>query len=120
MTSTKTKLTPKRAEFVRHYLLDLNATKAAKRAGYSARTAQRTGSELLCFPLVAAAIETAKADRSERTGIAADRVLQELAAIAFADAPSSAWVSSRTMRRRCEKDASITDRALAVAIVQVP
>lgn len=78
------RLNPKQARFVEEYLKDLNATRAAKDAGYSARRASELGYQLLQHPTVAAAIQEAKQVRSERTQITADRVLEEIAAIAFA------------------------------------
>ncbi|ALV06690.1 terminase small subunit [Roseateles depolymerans] len=71
--------------FVDEYLIDLNASKAALRAGYSAKTAGRIGSYLLEKPKVAAAIEEAMKERANRTNITADRILQELARVAFFD-----------------------------------
>lgn len=79
------KLTPKQERFVQEYLIDLNATQAAIRAGYSQRTARQIGDENLSKPDISAAIQAAKAARSERTHITQDRVLQELARIAFFD-----------------------------------
>lgn len=78
-------LTPKQQVFVREYLLDLNATAAARRAGYSERTADRIGPELLGKNWVAAAIAAAQAERAERTQVTADRVLTELARIGLSD-----------------------------------
>lgn len=78
-------LTPKQERFVQEYLIDLNATQAAVRAGYSERTANEQGSRLLANVSVRSAIEAAKAARIERTHITQDRVLQELARIAFFD-----------------------------------
>lgn len=78
-------LTPKQARFVEEYLVDLNASAAAERAGYSPRTAYSIGGQLLAKPEVAAALEAAKAARSERTAITADRVLEELGRIGFSD-----------------------------------
>ncbi|WP_322994242.1 terminase small subunit [Castellaniella sp.] len=78
-------MNPKQAAFVREYLVDTNATQAAIRAGYSRRTAQRIGSENLSKPVIAAAIEKAMLERAERTGVTTDRVVQELANLAFFD-----------------------------------
>jgi phage terminase small subunit len=78
-------LTVKQQRFVDEYLVDPNATQAALLAGYSKRSAAAIGFENLQKPAVAAAIDEARAARSERTGITADRVLNELAKIAFAD-----------------------------------
>lgn len=79
------KLTPKQAEFVRQYLVDLNATQAAIRAGYSEKTANEQGARLLANVSVSQAIAAAQAKREQRTEITADRVVAELAKIAFAD-----------------------------------
>lgn len=79
------KLTPKQARFAEEYLIDLNATQAATRAGYSAKTANEQGARLLANVSVRSAIEAGQAERSARTHITQDRVLQELARIAFFD-----------------------------------
>ena len=68
-------LTAKQERFISEYLVDLNATQAAIRAGYSKRTAQRIGSENLFKPLIAAAIAAGKAKQAKRTEITADYVL---------------------------------------------
>lgn len=81
----KNQLTPRQAAFVREYLIDLNATQAAIRAGYSEKTANRTASENLSKPDIAAAIQAAQKARAQRTEITADRVVQELAKLAFAN-----------------------------------
>lgn len=78
------KLTPKQAVFVDEYLLDLNATQAAIRAGYSADSAASIGEENLKKPEIAAAVRRAMDNRAERTRIAQDRVVEELKAIGFA------------------------------------
>ena len=78
-------LTPKQEAFVREYLVDLNATQAAIRAGYSAKRADAIGHENLRKPEIADAVSAAMKVREKRTGITADRVLLELARIAFFD-----------------------------------
>lgn len=75
----------KQAQFVKEYLIDLNATQAAIRAGYSAKTADRIGPELLGKTCVAEAIRLEMEARSKRTEISQDRVLQEYAKLAFLD-----------------------------------
>ncbi len=70
---------------MQEYLLDLNATQAAIRAGYSAKTARQQGARLLAEAAIEAAIREAQAARSQRTGITADRVLAELELLAFSD-----------------------------------
>lgn len=78
-------MTPKQQRFVDEYLIDLNATQAAIRAGYSAKTANEQGARLLANVSVRNAVSEAKAKRSKETGIDAAWVLSRLAAEAFAD-----------------------------------
>jgi len=70
---------------VREYLIDLNAAAAARRAGYSERTARQMGDENLSKPDIAAAIAAAQAERAERTKVDSDWVLKRLADEADAD-----------------------------------
>ena len=79
------KLTDKQARFVEEYLVDLNATQAAIRAGYSEKTANEQGPRLLVNVSVSQAIAKAQLARSKRTEVTQDRVVKELAKIAFAD-----------------------------------
>lgn len=79
-------LTEKQKRFVAEYLVDLNATEAAKRAGYSEKTAYSIGFENLKKPEIQDAIQAAMDARSERTGITQDMVIRELAAIGFSKA----------------------------------
>lgn len=76
-------MTKKQKRFIEEYLIDLNATQAAIRAGYSPDTAKAIGCENLTKPDIRAHIDRAMAERSKRTGVNADRVVQELAKIAF-------------------------------------
>lgn len=78
-------LTAKQKRFVQEYLVDLNATQAAIRAGYSAKTASETGYDNLRKPQIAAAIEKAMNKREKRTEITQDMVLQRWWTIATAD-----------------------------------
>lgn len=70
-------LTAKQALFVQEYLVDLNASKAAVRAGYSERNAAKYASDLMQLPHVQAAVTEAFAARAERTKITADYVLAQ-------------------------------------------
>lgn len=79
------KLTAKQQMFVKEYLVDLNATQAAKRAGYSAKRADAIGYELLRKPEIAAAVQEAMNERAKRVEITGDRVLQEIGKLAFAN-----------------------------------
>ncbi len=82
-------LTPKQARFVEEYLIDLNASQAAIRAGYSAKTAYSVGHENLSKPEIAAAIQKEQAARSERTGITQDEVIRGLKKEATLDGEDS-------------------------------
>lgn len=79
-------MTPKQQQFVREYLVDLNATQAAIRAGYSEASAQQIAAENLCKPVVAAAVAAELEARAERTAITADKVLAQWWQIATANA----------------------------------
>ncbi len=70
------KLTPKQEAFVREYLVDLNATQAAIRAGYSPKTAQEQASRLLSNVMVMDAISAGKAARAQKLEVTAEQVLQ--------------------------------------------
>ncbi len=72
------KMTAKQERFVAEYLIDLNATQAAIRAGYAEKGAAVEGSRLLANPKVAAAVAAAQAARSERTEITQDYVLNTI------------------------------------------
>ena len=78
-------MTEKQKRFVEEYLIDLNATQAAIRAGYSVKNADKIGSELLGKTGVQKAVSEAIAERSRRTGVNQDRVVRELARIAFSN-----------------------------------
>ena len=88
------RLTEKQKRFVEEYLLDLNATQAAIRAGYSEKTAQEQSSRLLSNVMVQEAVQKAVADRSARTEITQDAVLRELAAIGFSRATDFAKITA--------------------------
>lgn len=85
LAAPRRSLTPKQTMFVQEYLVDLNATQAAIRAGYSAKTAEQQGSRLLMNVEVAAAVQAHMDKRATSTGITADRVLKEIAKLAFFD-----------------------------------
>lgn len=100
-------MTKKQKRFVEEYLIDLNATQAAIRAGYKAGNAQRAseiGSELLQKTPVSEAIRKAMAERSRRTGVNADRVVQELAKIAFVNAVEVIDTKTATIKEDASED----------------
>lgn len=97
-------LTEKQKIFVKEYLIDLNATQAAIRAGYSAKTADQIGFQLLNKTSVSEEIKKEMAKRSKRTGINADRVLNELARIAFANAKDVIDFENASIRENASED----------------
>lgn len=78
-------MTPRQCRFVDEYLIDLDGKHAAIRAGYAASDANNRACRMLKMPAIADAIAAAMAARSRRTGITPERVLEELARIAFVD-----------------------------------
>jgi phage terminase small subunit len=78
-------LTDRQRLFVAEYLVDRNATAAAIRAGYSPKRAGSAGHRLKNLPRVREAIAAAQAERLRQVGLSRERVLEELARIAFAD-----------------------------------
>ncbi len=78
-------LSPIRRRFAEEYIVDLNGAAAAERAGYSKKRAKETACELLKMPEVQELVQQLKQERCNRTQITADRVLQEIAVIGFAD-----------------------------------
>lgn len=107
-------LTKKQKLFVEEYLIDLNATQAAIRAGYSPDTAQEQSSRMLSNVMVKNEIDKAMAERSRRTGINQDRILMELAKIALVNPEKVVNFDEATIR----EDAQPEDLA-AVASVKV-
>ena len=109
------RLTPKQQRFVEEYLIDLNATQAAIRAGYSERTARWIGSENLSKPVLSEAINAALRHRTRRTEVTADQVLQELATIAFGD-PRALFDANGHLRNIHELS---DEAAAAIAAIEV-
>ncbi|WP_129141521.1 terminase small subunit [Modicisalibacter coralii] len=103
-TAEAVELTPKQSRFVDEYLIDLNATQAAIRAGYSEKTAYAQGQRLLKNAEIAAQVQKAMDARGERTQIDADFVLQGIA---------------RNIAR-CEQGAPVLDRSGEYVMVEGP
>lgn len=78
-------LTAKQKRFVDEYLVDLNATAAAKRAGYSAKTAYSIGEENLRKPEIAEVVAARQSKIAQKLEITQERIAAELAKIGFAD-----------------------------------
>jgi phage terminase small subunit len=79
------KLTPKQQKFVAEYLIDLNATQAVIRAGYSAKTARNIANELLTKPHIQAELQKRRGKIQNKLEISQETIIAELAAIAFAN-----------------------------------
>lgn len=97
-------MTKKQKRFVEEYLIDLNATQAAIRAGYSPDSARDIGCENLTKPSIKAAIDRAMAERSRRTGINQDRVIQEIAKLAFLNPVDVIDMDEATVRGEAHRD----------------
>jgi len=81
----KPALTPKQERFVAEYLIDLNATQAATRAGYSSKTANEQGARLLANVSVRSALQEAMERRTKRLEATADDVVREITRMAMYD-----------------------------------
>ena len=79
-------LTPKQERFVQEYLVDLNATAAAKRAGYNEKTAYSMGQRLLKKVEIQNSIQEAQRSLQDRTEVTQERIIAETAKLAFFDA----------------------------------
>ena len=112
------KLTDRQGRFVREYLVDLNATRAAVRAGYSRAGAGTRGWTLRQIPAVAAAIDAAMAERARLVGITAERVLFEVALLGFANIMDN--FETRDGGAACVDLSRLTrNQAAAITAVQV-
>ena len=98
------KLTAKQQRFVDEYLIDLNATQAAIRSGYSVKTANEQGARLLANVSVQEAIAKEMAERSKRTGINQDRVVLELAKMAFVNIDDVVDIKTGAVKENASKD----------------
>lgn len=107
-------LTVKRQRFADEYLIDLNGKQAAIRAGYSPKSAEQQASALLSNPKVRAYIDARMAQHSARTGVNQERIIRELARVAFLDPTQLVNMDSAEIT----DDASADDRA-AIASVKV-
>ena len=113
-------LTDQQRRFVEEYLVDCNATLAAGRAGYSARSARQAGARLRALPHVRRALEAAMAARSDRLGVSQDRVVLELARLAFADMRDFASWGDGCVRLRPSEELTEDQAACVSEIVETP
>ena len=110
-------MTKKQKQFVEEYLIDLNATQAAIRAGYSPDTAQQMGSENLSKPVIKNAIDKAMADRSRRTGINQDRVIREIAKLAFLNSVDVINMDEATVKGEANRDDTACIASVKVKVI---
>ena len=96
------KLTNKQKAFIEEYMIDLNATQAAIRAGYKEKAAYMTGAENLRKPQIQEELQRRMREREIRTEITQDKVLKELAKIGFADIKD--YLSFRTAKTVVARD----------------
>lgn len=97
-------LTAKQRRFIEEYLIDLNATQAAIRAGYSPNSAKEIGCITLTKDNVRARVDQELADRSRRTGVTQDRVIRELARVAFVNATDVLNLDTATILTSASED----------------
>ena len=112
------RLTAKQKRFIEEYLVDLNATQAAIRAGYSPHTAREIGCENLSKPHIRARVEKELAERSKRTGINQDRVIRELARIALVNPVDVINMDEATIKEMASADD--TAAILSVKVKKIP
>lgn len=112
------KLTAKQQRFADEYLIDLNATQAAIRAGYSPKTANEQGARLLANVSVRAYIDTRMAELSKRTGVNQERIIRELARIAFVNPPDVVDMDEATISPYATEDD--TAAIAAVKMKRIP
>lgn len=111
------KLTEKQQRFVDEYLIDLNATQAAIRAGYSVKTATTQGSQNLTKLNIQQVIAERMAERSKRTGVNQDRVVLELAKIAFVNATDVINAKDATIKLSAASDDTAAIQSVKVKII---
>lgn len=109
------KLTPKQKRFVDEYLIDLNATQAAIRAGYSPNTANEQGTRLLVNVSISEEIQKRKIELQNKLEITQEKVLQELASIAFANGADFAKIEDNDTVKMIPTDELSSEKLPAIA-----
>lgn len=121
----ETKLTDKQKKFCEEYIVDLNATQAAIRAGYSEKTANRIGTENLSKLVIQQYLSLLKGKREERTQITADRVLKDIdlaRRIALGEEPHKMVIKDNVgdgMTQHLEQEFGKTDLAMFVKLTEL-
>jgi phage terminase small subunit len=110
-----TKITKKQRLFISEYQVDFNGTKAVIRAGYSPKRASEMAYQLLHIPTVRQALDRAMEERLRKIGVRADRVLTEIARVAFSDL-RKLYIEDGSLKLSSEWD---DDEAAAIAGLEV-
>ena len=110
-------MTEKQQRFVDEYLIDLNATQAAIRAGYSVKTAKDIGCQNLAKLNIQQAISEKMAERSKRTGVNQDRIVLELAKIAFVNAADVIDSDDATIKAGATADDTAAIQSVKVKLI---
>ena len=110
-------MTEKQQRFIDEYLIDLNATQAAIRAGYSVKTAKDIGCQNLAKLNIQQAISEKMAERSKRTGVNQDRIVLELAKIAFVNAADVIDSDDATIKAGATADDTAAIQSVKVKLI---
>ena len=110
-------MTRKQKLFVEEYLIDLNATQAAIRAGYSVKTAREQASQNLTKLNIQQEISEKMAERSKRTGVNQDRIVLELAKIAFVNAADVIDSDDATIKAGATADDTAAIQSVKVKVI---
>lgn len=113
-------MTKKQERFCEEYLVDLNATQAAIRSGYSPATAGAIGAENLQKPQIRARIDAAMAELSKRTGVNQERIIRELARVAFLNAPKVIDTKDATLLEDAAEDDTAAIASVKVKTIPTP
>lgn len=111
-------LTPRQAQFVKEYLIDLNGTQAATRAGFSAKTANEQAVRLLADVSVRSAIDEALARRTEKVELTQERVLLELKRLALFDI-RKIFNADGTLKRVVDLDDDTAAAIMSIEMVEI-
>lgn len=114
------RITEKQKRFIDEYMIDLNATQAAIRARYSSATAKDIGCENLAKPNIRAVLDIKMAELSKRTGINQDRIINELAKIAFFNITDVINLDDTTVRGDATREDSACIASVKVKTVPTP
>lgn len=115
----KPSLSPKHARFVAEYLKDLNATQAAKRAGYSEKTAKQQGTRLLSYAAIQESISQGNRRILSAHGVTAERIISRLEKIAFGDIRKIVEWGPNSVKLKESSELSEAEAAMVAEISQI-